>query len=501
MEFYERVSGARLHAAYFRPGGVHQDLPAGLADDIYACARAVPEAHRRSRGAADREPHLQAAHRRYRRRQRRGGARLGLHRPDAARLGRRRGICARRSPTTSTTRWISTFRSARTAIAATAISCAWRRCASRCASCEQALDKMPDGPVVVERPQGRAAAARRDEALDGSAHPSLQALHRGLSRAGGRDLHARSRRPRASSASISSPTAPTGPIAARSARPASPSCKGIDFMARGHMLADVVGDHRLDGHRVRRDRPMSETADDAPVEQPRASPSRPRIWRRRRRISPSTRRAARRARCCRCSIWRSASTATGCRARRWIMSPTCSTWRRSASTRSRPSTRCSTCARSGQHFFQICTTTPCWLRGSDEVVAACKRKLGIGIGETHAGRPVHAARGRMPRRLRQRAGRPGQRRFLRGPRRRLRPRADRRLAPRRDAAARDRVEGRQGSAPEGGPTTLSDARPIAEERRVDAERQGPHLHQSLRPSMTGASPARARAAIGTAPRS
>ena len=34
MEFYERVSGARLHAAYFRPGGVHQDLPAGLAEDI-----------------------------------------------------------------------------------------------------------------------------------------------------------------------------------------------------------------------------------------------------------------------------------------------------------------------------------------------------------------------------------------------------------------------------------------------------------------------------------
>ena len=27
MEFYERASGARLHAAYFRPGGVHQDLP------------------------------------------------------------------------------------------------------------------------------------------------------------------------------------------------------------------------------------------------------------------------------------------------------------------------------------------------------------------------------------------------------------------------------------------------------------------------------------------
>ena len=38
----------------------------------------------------------------------------------------------------------------------------------------------------------------------------------------------------------------------------------------------------------------------------------------------------------------------------------------------------------GKHFFQICTTTPCWLRGSDQVVAACKKKLGIGIGESTA---------------------------------------------------------------------------------------------------------------------
>jgi NADH-quinone oxidoreductase E subunit len=36
----------------------------------------------------------------------------------------------------------------------------------------------------------------------------------------------------------------------------------------------------------------------------------------------------------------------------------------------------------GKHLFQICTTTPCWLRGSDAVVAACTGTLGIGIGET-----------------------------------------------------------------------------------------------------------------------
>ena len=35
FEFYERVSGARMHAAYIRPGGVAQDLPIGLCDDIY----------------------------------------------------------------------------------------------------------------------------------------------------------------------------------------------------------------------------------------------------------------------------------------------------------------------------------------------------------------------------------------------------------------------------------------------------------------------------------
>ncbi len=35
MVFYERACGARLHAAYFRPGGVHRDLPKELLDDIY----------------------------------------------------------------------------------------------------------------------------------------------------------------------------------------------------------------------------------------------------------------------------------------------------------------------------------------------------------------------------------------------------------------------------------------------------------------------------------
>ncbi len=43
MVFYERVSGSRLHANYFRPGGVHIDLPVGLAEDIYKFCEDFPK--------------------------------------------------------------------------------------------------------------------------------------------------------------------------------------------------------------------------------------------------------------------------------------------------------------------------------------------------------------------------------------------------------------------------------------------------------------------------
>ncbi len=43
MEFYERVSGSRLHSAYFRPGGVHRDLPDGLVEDIASFCERFPK--------------------------------------------------------------------------------------------------------------------------------------------------------------------------------------------------------------------------------------------------------------------------------------------------------------------------------------------------------------------------------------------------------------------------------------------------------------------------
>ena len=43
MTFYERVSGSRLHANYFRAGGVHQDLPRGLDEDIAKFCNSFPK--------------------------------------------------------------------------------------------------------------------------------------------------------------------------------------------------------------------------------------------------------------------------------------------------------------------------------------------------------------------------------------------------------------------------------------------------------------------------
>ena len=87
MNFYERASGARMHANYFRVGGVHQDVPLKLLTDIadwrYASAAAVRGCDR----PRCQQPHLQAAQRRHRGRESRGRDQVGLLGPDDPRLG------------------------------------------------------------------------------------------------------------------------------------------------------------------------------------------------------------------------------------------------------------------------------------------------------------------------------------------------------------------------------------------------------------------------------
>ena len=162
----------------------------------------------------------------------------------------------------------------------------------------------------------------------------------------------------------------------------------------------------------------------------------------------------------------------------------------------------------GRWLLQVCTTTPCWLRGSDEVVAACEQKLGIGIGETTAdglftlieveclGACVNAPILQVNDDFYE---------DLDG--------ADDRGAARRAARAASRR--RSGSVI--GPAGLGaakaapiDARPRSiaalTAPEADAERRRCWLTRTASSpistaSTTGASPARARAATGTAPRS
>jgi NADH:ubiquinone oxidoreductase subunit D len=67
MVFYERASGSRMHAAYFRPAASTRTCRRRWSTTSAKLVRSLPEDGRRSSRAADREPHLQAAQRRYRR--------------------------------------------------------------------------------------------------------------------------------------------------------------------------------------------------------------------------------------------------------------------------------------------------------------------------------------------------------------------------------------------------------------------------------------------------
>ena len=76
-------------------------------------------------------------------------------------------------------------------------------------------------------------------------------------------------------------------------------------------------------------------------------------------------------------LWRAqAQPAAGCRKPPSATSPTCSAWRISAGSKSPPSTPCSICQPVGKAHVQLCGTTPCRLRGADDLEKVCRKRIG-----------------------------------------------------------------------------------------------------------------------------
>ncbi len=242
MVFYERASGSRMHANYFRPGGVARDLPGKLIDDIDAFCDPFLK-------VCDDLTDLFLDNRIFKQRNvdigvvsleecwkwgfsgvmvRGSGAAVGPAQVAALRVLRGDGLRHSRRPTRRQLRPPGDPHGRDAPVRA-----------HHEAVHREAVGRRRAGARLRARQQDRAALARRNEALDGSADPSLQALHRRLPRSRRAKCTRRSRRPRASSASIWSPTAPTSPIAARSALPASRICRPWISCAASHMLADV----------------------------------------------------------------------------------------------------------------------------------------------------------------------------------------------------------------------------------------------------------------------
>jgi NADH-quinone oxidoreductase subunit D len=148
MDCYEAVSGTRMHATYYRPGGVYRDLPETMPQYQQSKWRSKKDAdrfnERRSAGllefiedftrrfpaCVDEYETLLTDNRIWKQRTVNIGPCCAV--PESS------GTFARSNPTMCTTRWISTYRWASTVIATTGIWCASRSCGNRTASSNNA---------------------------------------------------------------------------------------------------------------------------------------------------------------------------------------------------------------------------------------------------------------------------------------------------------------------------------------------------------------------------
>ena len=252
LQFYEAVSGARYHANYFRAGGVARDLPGNLAEEIAEWASTFPK-------FIDELEQLLTSNRIWKQRT----VDIGIMSPEDALAWGFTGPCLRASGVPWDLRKsqpYDNYDQVEFDIPVTRNGDCYDRYLVRMAEMrqstyiiQQCLEKMRPGDVKIQDRKFTAAPARGDEEVDGGAHPSLQALHRGLPRSRRHDLHGdgkpEGRVRRLPGRRWQQPALPVQDTPDRLRQPAS---------GRAHEQAAHAGrrrgHHRLRGRRVRRDR-------------------------------------------------------------------------------------------------------------------------------------------------------------------------------------------------------------------------------------------------------
>ena len=207
--------------------------------------------------AADQQPAVRGPHQGHRGDHRRGVHRAGAS-PDRSCAARASAYDFRKAHALQRLRAVRFRRPDRhaTATSTPATWCAWTRCASRCASSEQALDKLPGGPVRSNNRKFVPPPRSELGVEHGSRHPPLQAVDGGLPGA---------RRVRSTSPT-ESPRGELGVLPGGRRRPEAlpralphavlrQPADACRCSRKGHFVADLVGDHRQHRHRPGRCRP------------------------------------------------------------------------------------------------------------------------------------------------------------------------------------------------------------------------------------------------------
>ncbi len=257
MVFYDRACGARLHANYFRPGGVRQDLPEALLEDIDAWARAFPK-------VLDDIEGLITGNRIFKQR----NVDIGVVTKEEALAWGFSGVMVRGSGIAWDLRRnqpYECYSELEFDIPLGKNGDCYDRYLCRMEEMRQSVQHHPpvhrpdegrQGPRADRRRQGRAAAPGGDEALDGGADPPLQAVHRGLPCPGRRGLRlcrgaqGRVRR-------LSGGRRHQQALSRQDQGAGLPAPAGDGLDEPGPHAGGRVGHPGLAGHRLRGDRPVS----------------------------------------------------------------------------------------------------------------------------------------------------------------------------------------------------------------------------------------------------